>query len=667
MNFADVILPLNLSQAFTYEIPESFEGTKPGMRCLVPVGNKKYVGCILKIHTTRPTFKTKGISHILDDEPLLTPRQLDLMQWASAYYLTPLGEVFRHFLPASLTETKERKIKRTVRPVTLPESFSHVPVELNDAQEKAVAAILKATEPVFIHGITGSGKTEIYRSLAQASLEQGRQVLILVPEIGLTPQTIGRFASLGADVGVYHSRLTPAQRAKVWTDVREGRLSLVIATRSGIFLPFQNLGLIVIDEEHDGSYKQDERFCYHARDLALWRGEREKIRIVLGSATPSLEMVHRIQTGKMVKIAMRERATGSELPRIETIDLRQTGKSESSIFSPRLLDALDRNLKDKNQSLVFFNRRGFAPFVICRTCGDVPLCAQCDISLTLHKSKNAQGNMETSLVCHYCDAVHPYVPLCQSCGKDTKHYTGYGTERLEEELRKYFPSARLGRLDRDSAKGQAWIATLEKMKRGEIDILIGTQMVTKGHDYPHLTLVGIVDADAALHLPDFRAAERTFQMVTQVSGRAGRHEKAGTVLIQSYFPDHPSLEFAIRHDDEGFYRRELEERREAGYPPFCRMIEVRLTGKKQMEVIRKIQSLAERIAKAIPASAAALLGPGPSLIEKVREQYRWRLLLKTASYLKIQPALRRTLDDFRENHLSSALRLLVNVDPVDML
>lgn len=665
--FADIILPLHLSQAFTYEIPESLTGLERGMRCVVPVGHKKYVGCVLDIHTTKPNFKTKEIIEALDTEPLLNQHQLNLMKWASAYYLTPLGEVFRHFLPASLSEIKKSKIKRTVKDVSHSPDFSfEAPVQLTTTQQDAIDDILKTLEPTFIHGITGSGKTEIYRKISQAILNQDGQVLILVPEIGLTPQTIGRFESLGIRVGIYHSGLTPAQRLKTWTDVREGHLSLVIATRSGIFLPFQKLKLIVIDEEHDSSYKQDERFCYHARDLALWRGEHEKIKIVLGSATPSLEMIHRVKSGKIKRILLMERATGISLPKVETIDLRNMGNQKSNkelgIFSLPLLNAIEENLKNKNQSLVFFNRRGFAPFVICRTCGDVPMCEQCDITLTLHKSKT-----KAELICHYCDTIHPYLPLCQSCGKDTKHYTGYGTERVEEELRKFFPSARLGRLDRDSAKGKSWLTTLEKMKKGEIDILIGTQMVTKGHDYPQLTLVCILDADAALHLPDFRSSERTFQMITQVSGRAGRHEKPGTVLIQSYFPDHPSLEFAMTHNSEGFYERELQEREEANYPPFCRMIEIRLAGKKQSDVIQKIQLLTKKITSTLPANLAIILGPGPHAIEKIREYYRWKLLIKTKSYLKIQPALRRVLDDFNKNHLSSTMRLLVNVDPVDMM
>jgi primosomal protein N' (replication factor Y) len=625
----------------------------------VPLGPRRPIGCLLK-ETKRPPFATKEVLEILDEgEPLLSPVPLKLLSWGSAYYLTPIGEVLRHLVPRRLLQRKEGI---AVRPTVGQETrFCSLPA-LTPRQAAAVAAILAEPDrPLLLHGVTGSGKTEVYIGAAQEVLKKGGQALVLVPEIGLTPQIVERFRrglAPPASVAVSHSALTESERFQVWEKCRRGEVSLVIATRSGIFLPFANLRLIVVDEEHDPSYKQEERFCYHARDLALWRGEAEKIPVVLGSATPSLESLYRVEKGKMRLVTLPERPEGVNRPTLLAIDRRMRGKGERAhpLFSDELLEALRENLRKGEQSLLFINRRGFSPFVLCPSCGFVPRCGRCDISLTLHPPR---------LVCHYCDKMETFRPVCPQCRQGNLAPRGFGTERIEQEIRRLFPSARTGRMDRDAVRKRE--AILERMRRREIDILIGTQMITKGHDYPELTLVGILDADVALHLPDFRAAERTYQVITQVSGRAGRGAKPGRVLIQTSQPDHESLAAAAAQDGNGFYARELRQRLEAGYPPFKRLIEIRLSHKKRETVVQSCRLLLKKIQKTISSGEADLLGPAPCPIEKVRERLRWHLLIKTARYADIQPRLRRLLDDFAENDLPSKTKLLVNVDPVEMI
>jgi primosomal protein N' (replication factor Y) len=672
-NLVDVVLPVALRHPLTYRVPDDLgERARPGCRVKVPLGKRHAIGCILgEPSKSRTHLKLRTVEGVLDDEPLLGPSQLKLLSWASAYYLTPIGEVLRHLVPPSLWTLRKREVKARKGPASHHAFSPSALPPLNREQEAALAAVTRGLDapspPILLHGITGSGKTEVYLRAAARSLEAGGQALILVPEIGLTPQLLGRFRALGDEkvVVAYHSALTPAQRYEVWRGTREGRHRVVIATRSGVFLPMPRLKLIVVDEEHDGSYKQEERFCYHARDLALWRASEEGIQAVLGSATPSLESLQRAAQGRMTVIRLSERPAGANLPEIRVIDRRREGGT--SLFSAELLTALEATLERREQALLFVNRRGFAPFVLCPACGHVPECDRCDISLTLHKGTG--GATAPRLQCHYCEYSRPYAPLCPACGRDALIHRGFGTERVAQEIRKLFPSARVARLDRDSvsgsSSGEGWMDILDRMRRQEIDVLVGTQMITKGHDYPHLTLVGILDADAGLHLPDFRAGERTYQILTQVAGRAGRAARPGRVFIQTYRPDHESLVAAVSHDGLAFTKTELGHRFEAGYPPFSRLVEVRFAGVKLESVRKSAEALARKISPRLSASEA-LLGPAPCPVERVRGSARWRLLVKTPQYARLQPKLAAVLDDFAGNDLPSSVRMLVNVDPVDM-
>ncbi len=669
----EVVLPLALRHPLTYRVPASLaERLRPGCRVKVPLGKKHAIGCVLGFVEPSKSLvhlKLRPVEDVLDDEPLLGASQLKLLSWASAYYLTPIGEVLRHLVPHSLLTARKKEIKARKRPAH-PHAFSSSELPpLNPEQEAAFAAVSRGLDgpaaPILLHGITGSGKTEVYLRAAARALNAGGQALILVPEIGLTPQLLGRFRALGdADaVTAYHSALTPAQRYEIWKGASEGKHRIVIATRSGVFLTMPRLKLIVVDEEHDSSYKQEERFCYHARDLALWRAAEEKIQAVLGSATPSLESLQRVAQGKMTVMRLTARPGGARLPEMRTVDRR---RDDGAIFSRELLAALGDTRARREQALLFVNRRGFAPFVLCPACGHVPECDDCDIALTLHRSTGGVPLLK----CHYCEKSRPYAPLCPACGRDTLAHRGFGTEKVAQEVQKLFPSARVARLDRDSVSGSSagggWMEVLERMQKKEIDILVGTQMITKGHDYPHLTLVGILDADVGLHLPDFRAAERTYQILTQVAGRAGRADRPGRVLVQTYRPDHESLVAAVSHDGVAFSKTELGHRLEAGYPPFARLVEIRLAGAKPEAVRRSADSLARRIAKRL-SSSESLLGPAPCPVERVRGNARWRVLIKTPGYAKLQPKLAAVLDDFTENDLPSTVKMLVNVDPVDMM
>lgn len=684
-DFFEVILPIPLRQPLIYHVsPDKMGQAVPGMAVKVPLGKRHAVGFLLD-QVQKPGFPTKEIGEILLDRPALSSSQIRLLKWASAYYLTPPGEVLRHLVPPRLFQLRLKSGNNPQKVKALPDLKDFLDsrsVVLTHRQKEITKSILDGINgylPVLLHGITGSGKTEIYIEIVRHILSQGGQALVLVPEIGLTPQLLGRFQSSLAShaegtIAAYHSGLTPAQRFQIWRGVQEGRFPIVIATRSGIFLPFPKLSMVIIDEEHDTSYKQEERFCYHARDLALWRSHEEKFSILLGSATPSLESLQRVQKDKMKLLTLMERPHRVILPTMEVIDRRQTSqkyqdKDAHPLLSERLLQALEYNLKKKEQSLLFLNRRGFSPFVLCPRCGHIPRCKSCDISLTLHSRK--EEKRISQLICHYCDHEESFHPVCPTCHEGTLQSLGFGTERIHLDLQKLFPGARIERMDRDTTRGDRWLKILERMKRQEIDILIGTQMITKGHDYPNLTLVGILDADVLLNLPDFRASERTFQILTQVAGRAGRAEKQGRVLIQTYHPDHESLRAIITSQGGAFYERESRIRSDANYPPFNRLIEVRLSGTVRKTVIENARLLSKKIRARIPSPQgqrlAILLGPTPCMIEKVRNHIRWRLLLKTSAYTKIQPALSHLLDDFVENDLPSGLRLLVNVDPVDMM
>ncbi len=539
------------------------------------------------------------------------------------------------------------------------------PPELNQAQRAATDAIqapLEAGERAafLLHGVTASGKTEVYLHAAESCLAGGGSAIVLVPEIALTPQLATRFrARLGDAIAVLHSGLTDVARHAMFKRLRSGELRVAVGARSALFAPVQNLRLVCVDEEHDGSFKQEEGVRYHARDMALLRAHRAGAVCVLGSATPSLESEHLVRTGKLARLRLPERARSAmAMPEVELVDLKRQGpgpSGERQLTTP-LHRALEATLAAGEQAILFLNRRGFAPYLVCDACGHLAECPSCSVGLTLHRSRGER------LVCHYCGYDTPVLGRCAQCASDRISLEGAGTERIEQALERAFPTARIARLDRDVAGGAKSERVLDRMRSGEVDILVGTQMVTKGHDLPQVTLVGVLNADGALGMPDFRASERTFQLLVQVAGRAGRGERPGRVLIQTRNPDHPAIQLARRHDVNSFFDRELADRRELGYPPFARLAMVRVDAVDEA-LARSTAAQLATLAGGAAGGAARVLGPSAAPIARLRNRYRFQFLLRGAD----RAALRRGLLAVARHGGDRRVRVAIDVDPVSML
>lgn len=502
------------------------------------------------------------------------------------------------------------------------------PLPLTSEQENAFSAIVqpileKRFHSILLHGVTGSGKTEIYLQAIDEVLRQGREAIVLVPEISLTPQMVNRFKSrFGAQVAVLHSGLSSGERYDEWRKIRAGEVKVAIGARSAIFAPFQRLGLIIMDEEHESSYKQEENPKYHAREIAVWRAKEHGATLVLGTATPALETYYLARTGGHEWVTLKERVHNRPFPQIEVVDMRnELRKGNRSMFSAPLRDALLNTIERGEQAVLFLNRRGFSTFVMCRECGETMMCPHCDISLTYHQTNR-------TVRCHYCGYAEPVPSECPSCrSKHIRHF-GTGTQRVEEELVRRFPGLRVIRMDVDttSRKG-AHEKLLSSFAEGKADVLLGTQMIAKGLDFPKVTLVGVIAADTMLHLPDFRAAERTFQLLTQVSGRAGRHEQPGRVVIQTYRTDHYSIELAATHQVEAFYRQECLMRKQHLYPPFCGMYTLLVSHPDRVLLMKAGQELAQFLRERL-SPESQLLGPVPAPIPRLKDRYRLQMLIK---------------------------------------
>ncbi|WP_433929331.1 primosomal protein N' [Sorangium cellulosum] len=604
-----------------------------------------------------------------------------------------------------------------------------VPPELNAAQAEAAARIDAALaaaagegepragaphEPrpagpsaFLLFGVTGSGKTEVYLRAIKSCLERGRGALVMVPEIALTPQLVARFrARFGDELAVLHSGLSDADRHAMWSSLHGGKVRVAIGARSALFAPVPDLGLILVDEEHDGSFKQEEGVRYHARDMALLRAHRAGAVCVLGSATPSIESVALVRRGKLTELRLPDRAhREASLPEVTLVDLRRFGAGPSGdpLISLPLHRALEKTLAAKEQAILFLNRRGFAPSVVCGSCGTLTTCDACSVALTYHRGRRrdapagaiaagagapppagataappaagapAAGSLEERpqggrLRCHYCDYAGPLPERCAACGSRTLLLEGLGTERLEATIAASFPEARVARLDRDVAGKDRSQAILARMREGKIDILVGTQMVTKGHDLPNVTLVGVVNADAALGLPDFRAAERGFQLLVQVAGRAGRRDRPGRVLIQTRNPEHPAIAFAAAHNVPGFLDREIRDREEVGYPPATRLALLRIDAVDE-GVGRGAAAKLAAHARTCPEGLARrveVLGPSAAPIARLRGRYRFRVLLRARERGPLRGTLAALAGLLRDG-LDRNARVIIDVDPVAML
>ncbi len=563
---------------------------------------------------------------------------------------------------ASLVEIEREEQKRD--PFFLGEVVRDTPPALNPHQRDAVSTIVASIEgdgagPYLLDGVTASGKTEVYLHAASHALSRGKGAILLVPEIALTPQLVHRFRSrLGDKIAVLHSALSEQARLSMWRKLRAGELQVVVGARSALFAPVKNLGLVCVDEEHDSSYKQEEGVRYNARDMALLRAHRAEAVAVLGSATPSLSSESAVRAGKMTRLRLPARAHKSAiLPEVELVDLTKFGPGPSGdpLLSLPLHRAIDENLKSGGQTILFLNRRGFAPSLICDSCGTIAECPHCSVALTVHRKGRAR------LECHYCDFQAPLLEKCPACSGTKLAEEGMGTERVEALLVEQFPTARVARLDRDVGGGMKSEAIVQKVKNGEVDILVGTQMVTKGHDLPGVTLVGVLNADSALSLPDFRAAERTFHLLVQVAGRAGRADTKGRVLIQTRSPEHPAIMAAKDHDVRKFLEHELRVREEVGYPPFCHLALVRLDGPDEAEVASEARRLA--VIAEESSGEVELLGPAPAPLARLRNRYRYRFMLRAAARKPLREALLRVA----RSAIRRRVRMSLDVDPQSML
>ena len=541
------------------------------------------------------------------------------------------------------------------------------PPVLTAAQTESVAAIQAAIDHdvyqgFLLHGVTGSGKTEVYLHSLQHALRLGRGGIVLVPEIALTPQLAGRFrARFGDEVAVLHSGLSDGERLDQWELIRRGDRRVVVGARSALFAPVRELGLIVVDEEHESSFKQDDTPRYHARDMALKRGHGLSVPVVLGSATPSLETVANAEAGRLVKLQLPGRIGSQGLPPVELIDLREHPpiRPEGLISRP-LIDAIREVVARQEQAIIFLNRRGYASCLLCRRCGSVPECTNCSISLTYHRSRRR-------LSCHYCGHSAPVPSACPECDHDQLELLGTGTEQVERVLADELPEARVARMDRDTTRGRALRSLLNRFRAREIDVLVGTQMVAKGHDFPRVTLVGVLLAEQMLKLPDFRASERTFQLLTQVAGRAGRDALPGRVLVQTFDPRHYSLQCAIRHDVASFVRRELQDRKLRGYPPVGHLVLIRLDATEALVARDAAGRVARLLRETIRAGGlpADLIGPNPAALERIKGRTRYHMLLRSAERAALHAALAALQEP--DPKLLGRARLAVDVDPLSML
>jgi len=650
----DVLFPIN-ADAFTYSVPERFlDDIRIGARVKAPFKGIVKVGIVTGINGSTKEVKIRPLLDLVDRQPLLTDGLLRLIRWISHYYMSSQGMALKNMVPSTLFSLKRPGKARIVHDEKMK---SPKIIKLNREQKKALDEINRVERGVFLlHGVTGSGKTEVYIH-AIKSLPEGKAAIVLVPEIAITAQMIDRFRShFGDEVVFFHSGLSDGERLRYWWSMRRGEVRVVLGVRSAIFAPLERLGLIIVDEEHESSYKQFEGLRYNARDIAIARAKIEGIKVILGSATPSIETYYNAMKGGFRYLELPERVDNKPLPSVEIIDMTKEPKI-TWIFSERLIGALRENNIKGYQSLLLLNRRGYSAYLICTDCGYTYKCSLCSITLTYHKD----GRI---LKCHYCGSSKYPDTTCPVCKGVKIRYAGIGTQRLEEELGRLIPEFRLRRMDRDTTTRKlSHYRMIKEMEERKIDVLLGTQMVAKGHDLPDVTLAGIVSADIALNIPDFRSAERAFQLFTQLAGRAGRGDVPGKVYIQTYESDHYVFEFVKRNDYRGFYEKELALRRELHYPPFSRLIRIIINFRKKDDINRIIEDLSRNV-RGMSEDGVEILGPSPSPIERIKNVYRWHIILKGLDHQLLRQKASMILD-----HLDGlkGIRTDIDIDPVNLL
>lgn len=650
----------------TYFVQDQFHQViDRGDSVKVPLGKRIVDAVVLGETEERGDFSLKGILEKIEDKPNLPEKYLSWLEWLSKYYLHPIGQVTKMAFPPLKKQNKQRKSnKSAVIPITPPSQ------NLNFTPEQQCCfdniSKFKGFHVHLILGVTGSGKTEIYLQLIEQVLLAGKSALILVPEISLTPQLLNRFASrFPNQVAVIHSHLTDREKTNQWWLAYEGEKPILLGARSALFCPRENLGLIIVDEEHESSYKQDEMLKYNARDAAIMQAKLFDCPIVLGSATPSLETWNNAKQGRYQLHQMKSRVSMRPMPLIEVISLKDNEKQKDLPFwlSPQLFSEIHETLNKKDQVALFLNRRGMAQYVQCFDCGFSYECPNCEISLTLH------GKMD--LVCHYCNYTAIFKENCPDCSSINISAIGLGTEQVEQDISRLFPEAKVRRADRDEISSREQLEELiSSMEKREIDILIGTQMIAKGLDFPGLNLVGLILADVGFHIPDFRASERSYQLITQVAGRAGRHSvDPGKVFVQTFNPKQECLQFALKNDFFGFAEAELQQRSELNYPPIGKLALIRITGNS----LQITQKMSFRISQQLQAlknhrdiyAEIQILGPAPAPITKLRNKYRYHILIKAKNIQVLHALLGELNPDFSK--VVSSTKVQFDIDPYNML
>lgn len=726
--YAEVIInseALEIDRPFTYKVPEEFNNEiKIGQIVKVPFGkgNKTSEGFILNLkNDDNIKFKTKNIAAILVKDPVIDEDDINLIEFLREKTLCKYIDAFRLLIPVGIMKGAKAKKKKVIvlknedlSNIKNPDGYKKI-VEFfktnsgkytkselinehsisqyklnklienevlsieeesvfryNDRvynkdsaktltieQENIIREYINSDDKMFLlKGVTGSGKTEVYMKLVERVLLEEKSAIILVPEIALTPQMIERFKGrFGVNVALFHSKLSDGERFDEWFRVKEGKSKVIVGARSAIFLPAKNLGLIIIDEEHENTYKSEQNPKYQTKEVAEYLSELKGCKVILGSATPSIETYYRALTGEMKLLELNSRIDNKAMPPMKVIDMRNELKGgNKSLFSRELFIAIQERLKRKEQIILFLNRRGFSTFVSCRSCGYVFKCDECDISMTYHKNG--------LLICHYCGKTKREPRECPKCHSKYVKFFGAGTQRVEEEVKKYFNNAGILRMDVDTTRDKhSYERIYNTFKNGEADILIGTQMVSKGLDFKNVTLVGILAADMSINIPDYRAAERTFQIITQVAGRAGRGDKQGEVLIQAYTPQHYSLQYAVNYDYEGFYEKEFTVRAMMKYPPFGKLLLINGTSKKE-DLLKNFMHKITMMIKPLVENCLdiEILGPIPCMISKVKENYRWQIVIKGEFDSYFSKNIKEILYDENKN-VYNDIRISMDINP----
>lgn len=718
---------LEIDRPFTYKIPVEFkERVKIGQIVKVPFGtkNKTSEGFVLALKREEEidkSFRVKKVASIVTDEPIIDKNDIKLIYFLREKYLCKYIDAFRLLIPVGIMKGAKSKSKKVIvfksdDLSSIKNSEGYIEIinflkensgkytktelintnsiskyklnklienglleveeeivfrynnrtynidfekELTAQQKQVLDEYINSSDNLFLlKGVTGSGKTEVYMRMVEDALNKGKSAIVLVPEISLTPQMIERFKGrFGKDVALFHSKLSDGERFDEWFRVRSGKAKLVIGARSAIFLPVKNLGLIIIDEEHENTYKSDQNPKYQTKEVAEFLSNQKGCKVVLGTATPTIETFYRALIGELKLLELNSRVDGKAMPPMKVVDMRNELKSgNASLFSRELFNEIKEKLSKKEQIILFLNRRGFSTFVSCRSCGYVFKCEECDISMTYHRNG--------LLVCHYCGKTKSTPKKCPKCDSKYVKFFGAGTQRVEEEVKKYFKEAKVLRMDVDTTRSKdSYENIYNTFKDGKADILIGTQMISKGLDFKNVTLVGILAADMSINIPDYRASERTFQIITQVAGRAGRGEKQGNVIIQTYTPDHYSLKYAINYDYEGFYEREFTVRALMKYPPFGKILLINAISKKEDLLKQFMHKISNGIKLLVEKEKDIdVLGPIPCLIAKVKENYRWQIVIKGEFESEFAKKIKELLYD-KGNNVYNDIRISMDINP----